>query len=1013
MYQRYQDHLLKWEKYDPEGRFWLARSELAQGHWEAFPSLSLVVVEGFSDFTSTQQEMLIMLAARADKMLITLPGESTSPFNQKNPDSTPATPDSDNRIDLFFRADESCQHLLELARKKNIETKLSLFLVDEDQSENSGNPGNTENRRQNSAQRPSGIQVLSKSLFANPRRIEPAETGSGITCLAALGPRAEVRETGRLVKQLLLNNVRASDILVTTRQLDQYAIPIESIWSDAGIPHLLQQDQPITSLPLARAIAALYRVLREDWSFGSLKKLLRQTPLQLSGITPQEQRSRAVLRMLRALNLRGGRSEILERFQSLVTGLENVAEDSADEAEESSLLKHPPSVQLAWDTLQILDQSFKSLKRNATFSDHTQQLLATVHELFFASTADRTAKNNSTSVEPAPKSRFGSLDEQWDLLAGLLKEGATFQDLLMSETSPQIRWQDYADWLEEQFRFQSLPPRKAEAGEVLILDSSDARHLDVPYLFVLGLHEGSFPGRGDNQPFYSEAERQHWNQLGIRLNNRNWHHREEMQFFYRLATRAQQQLTLSYSYVTSKGGPQYPCSFYQSLRSLFQESALPENFIGSLSPLPEQDQLLTRADCRLRATADMADSKTGLLNWWGEQANWKRSFWSLMSAVRMNQHRFEERGFTTYEGMLLKASNLQALQSHYNPDYTFSASRLESYANCPFRYFLESILKVESLPIPKLSTDHLRRGNLIHDLLFELHSDQWQHLLTKHQNDSDQSLSEKYIEILKAKFEKKYRRSDLQLALDEIEVRLLEEWAGLYETQTSQYLEKTEEGWAKAPVPRYRELSFGKRQEQNVTEPDSGLSTEVPELPAVTFGTGKNRVKVEGRIDRIDVGQVEGQEVFNIIDYKTGEPPSVGDQHVMRGTQLQLALYVVAVIRLNLLGEGAVPWLAGYWGIREQGFLPQFKSGSRKGIEPLTEKFLETWEKVLDLLIPHMADCIRGGEFPVHNNDLHCAGRCPYRTVCRVNQVRGLAEPLQKLWSLELPEETDPAATSA
>ncbi len=75
VYRDYQNHLHQRNLYDGEGRFWSARDQLTRGHWGAFAEISLVIVDGFTDFTRTQYEILQLLAERADHMLLTLPLE--------------------------------------------------------------------------------------------------------------------------------------------------------------------------------------------------------------------------------------------------------------------------------------------------------------------------------------------------------------------------------------------------------------------------------------------------------------------------------------------------------------------------------------------------------------------------------------------------------------------------------------------------------------------------------------------------------------------------------------------------------------------------------------------------------------------------------------------------------------------------------------------------------------------------------------------------------------------------
>ncbi len=1023
LYELYQQKLHAWNKYDSEGRYWLARTELAAGHWQAFPRLSRVVVTGFTDFTQTQQEMLILLAGHAEQIWISLPGEQPGQLPQQQGEISPwpaasngSTPvDSAHafgtgREELFAKPDHTANLLEWRARKADIETRRRLQIQPSSGTETA------------QARLPAGLDWLARMLFVNPRGLEPAADAAGVTCLAALGARAEVREVARRVKSLLLRGVPAEEILVAARPLEGHATLLETEFADAGIPHVLPRELPVSTLPLARGMGALLESLHQDWSFASLKKLLRHTPLQWSDWWNSAERCREVLRVLRRLNLRGGRQEILELLTALATrpdaAMATTAaggeeqedlDEAAREAEEHSS-KWRGEYARACETLQRLDQSLTLLTKGGTYQQQTRQLLAVSRDLFLSARNPSDASAEE-SVEP------GDLQAEWDLLAGLLLEGAEFQDQLAGDQPVEVSWTDYAEWLEDQFRFQSLSPRKGQPGEVRILDAADARHIRVQHLFVMGLLEGSFPSRGDQQLFYSDQERREWNEAGIPLAVRSRHHQEELQFFYQLVTRAETTLTLSYSRVSNKGAPQYASPFLQALRSLYHPEALAEQAIGQLSPVPEPGDLLTETDCRLQGVLGMQARQPGLLCWWGTRPETKKPFYSLLGVARMNSARFEQQGFTSYEGLLQQPANRAYLATRFHPEYLFSASRLEAYATCPFRFLLQQVLDIEPLSVPHLATDHLSRGNLIHDLLAVLHAEAEGIL-----SDSA-GLTTRFRELLQQHFEQRYARGELQRALDELEQQLLSEWAELYAAQVEQYVELARQQQAPTPQPRYLELSFGRARdaEQTPGETASSSPTSITEttphaeetnpeslLPPVSFGQGAERVLTEGRIDRIDINEVQGTPVYTIIDYKTGKPPAVKPDQVSRGTKLQLALYAVAVARLELLGPDAQPWLVGYWGVRDQGFLPQFKEGRTQ--TTLTADFLQRWGEVLDELLPRLVKSLRMGELPVFNEDDKCKQYCPYRTVCRVNDVRGVADRLGKQWTLQALTSTETAA---
>ena len=113
---------------------------------------------------------------------------------------------------------------------------------------------------------------------------------------------------------------------------------------------------------------------------------------------------------------------------------------------------------------------------------------------------------------------------------------------------------------------------------------------------------------------------------------------------------------------------------------------------------------------------------------------------------------------------------------------------------------------------------------------------------------------------------------------------------------------------------------------------------------------------------------------------------------MISGRSIQLSLYLLAVKRLGLVSADAVPFQMGYWALKETGYKP----GLLKKFKPLDAAVVKSLEILLDDLLPRLAEGIRSGNFIVENQDENCTGHCQYRTVCRVNQLRPLAETLGK-----------------
>jgi hypothetical protein len=231
----------------------------------------------------------------------------------------------------------------------------------------------------------------------------------------------------------------------------------------------------------------------------------------------------------------------------------------------------------------------------------------------------------------------------------------------------------------------------------------------------------------------------------------------------------------------------------------------------------------------------------------------------------------------------------------------------------------------------------------------------------------------------------------LQRALGEIDQRLLTAWLEEYQAQHALY----DSQWAEfdEPLrPAYFEVSFGTSLTASASQPHAPdrLSREEP----LVLQAGDELVKLSGRIDRIDVGRVAGKAVFNVVDYKSSKPWSPRKRDAVDGTALQLELYTLAAEEVLLASTKALAWQGGYWFVVEGGFKKwvEVRQVTKGQLEPTpwwTNHQQKTIDKVLELVRG-----IRSAAFPVFSLDPDCTSRCPFNTVCRVNQVRSV----EKIW---------------
>ena len=318
---------------------------------------------------------------------------------------------------------------------------------------------------------------------------------------------------------------------------------------------------------------------------------------------------------------------------------------------------------------------------------------------------------------------------------------------------------------------------------------------------------------------------------------------------------------------------------------------------------------------------------------------------------------------------------------------------MEKYASCPFRFFSAHGLGLNPLPELALETDYGQRGRLAHDVLATLHRKMNEPDLRRSPAelgaDECSRLTDETLAIL---FESIPPGSPLELALRKIDFSLIGEWLKQYLGQHERYdadIAATDETLR----PAHFEVSFGMKRRGS--EEVDKISTEKP----FELRVGEEMLRFSGRIDRIDIGLVGGQVVFNVLDYKTGSRKKLQQADFEQGLALQLPLYAMAVQELLMIDRRAVPWRVGYWYLKDKGFeghsLPQFFGPGDDGLQETDD-----WKALRGTLLERVVSLvrgIRGGMFPVFSLDEQCTSRCEFKTVCRIGQVRAL----DKQWSPE------------
>ena len=959
IYEAYQQVLNEHHLYDAEGRFWSARTLLGKGRRRPFERLRLVVVDGFADFTPPQHEILQILAGWVEELLITLPSESQP-----------------RRRDLFSKP---------LGTLEELRRRHAGLVVDE-------------------TPRPAkpdwpAMAHLEANLFANPRQLRPASQTTGLEILAASRPLGEIEVIGARIKRLLTTGseqtcgrpVRPGDVAVVFRRLGEVDGLVREVFGRLGIPVALESAQTLDRSMALAALAGLVQLDVEDWPFRGLLAVLSNNYFQPDWPEWQDGLAAAASeRAIRDLQIPRGRTRLLEQLRREADRPTANNDTRHGRAEERSR-----RAQLALPILVRLERVFGDLPERAPLGRWASAWQELAERTGLLRAIDEPEPAADHHPHAGRRNGVGTIIPDrvaWETLLDALRTSDKLSGLLR-RTPPELDRAEALAALVDTLQSVRVGDGEDESGRVRILSAASVRALGIPYVFFAGLAERSFPPPDREDRLYSEAEYRGLIEEGLPLVARTERGREEMLLFYEVMTRASRQVCFSYPGLDEAARPLSASPYLEEVDQACGAGRIARTEVSDLSPVPSHEEPLTAAEFRVKAVAAAFAGDVSLLAGLVSREPEVGVGESVLAGLRMVEARRNRQQFGPTEGILNGPDAQDEVATRFGPSWTFTATELEQYASCPYRFFLERVLGLEPPEELGLAVDYRARGRLAHSGLADLHQ-----RINEHCNGpaSPAALSqEDYQRLLGETIQRLSERpghTPLDAALHAVDLRLWIRWADDYLRQHRDY----DQQWQDCTVPlrpTWFEVSFGHSGGRA-----SSLSTDRP----LEISTPEGVIRIAGRIDRIDTGTVAGRTVFNILDYKTGTSSRYSRDAVASGTALQLPLYVMATQQLLLAHEEAVPWQAGYWYLQQQGFKPRqalkMYGCHQERLEPEPE-----WEKLRErvvALVAKLVESIRGARFPVYSADEQCTRLCPFRTVCRINQVRSLG----KTWQL-MPEE--------
>lgn len=690
---------------------------------------------------------------------------------------------------------------------------------------------------------------LEQSLFRYPVKTFEEEQ-SNIHLSEALNPAMEVRQVSIQIKKLVLEEGYSyRDIAVVTGDLETYGDYFEREALVYDIPIFMDRTRGLLLNPFIEYIRSALKMVLGDFTYETVFHYLRcgLTDFTLEEIDRLEN-------YVLAYGIRGKKkwSQAFVRKEDL-----RILAASEDEGEEDGNNKENQQIvlleQLNDTRQQLMEQIAPLLEKQETAGEMVKML----YDFIVAGRIqEKLAGYEKFFMENGELERAREYAQIYRLVMELLEQ---IMALLADEP---MTLREFADILDAGFDEIEVGIIPGSVDRVVVGDMERSRLKQVKVLFFLGVNDGNIPKSGSKGGIISDIDREFLQQSEFELAPTP---RQQMYiqrlYLYMNMTKPSDRLYLSYSRLSSQGKSIRPSYLIETMKKLFPQTKIKKAGVmeNALEQMVGKKDGLTLLAEELR---DYAAGRDGTLE--------QEELYSLYRLYAEDQEyglyaeKLSEAAFARYEHKPLAKAVAKAL---YGSMLENSVSRLEKYAACAYSHFLQYGLMLKERD--EYSFEQVDLGNIFHDVL--------------------DTFAGKLAENNYTWFDFPEEEGDrlLKEALDACTMAYGE--TVLYSNARYEYMTERMYRILKRTI---RTLKAQLREGDFIPASFEMSFSRVETLDAVNIALSEGeKMKLRGRIDRIDTCEDDEHVYVKVIDYKSGSR-KFDLAALYYGLQLQLVVYM-------------------------------------------------------------------------------------------------------------------------
>lgn len=675
----------------------------------------------------------------------------------------------------------------------------------------------------------------------------------------------------RLVRE---KQYRFKDISVICRNVDNYEKVVSAIFAEYEIPYYIDKKIDIASNPLIVFINSAVDIISKNWTYESMFKYLKTGLIkEFRGIEGAELIDELENYVL-AYGIKGKKwMEEWVNYSSSILKEEEISEENKQRLERLNDIRE--TIVAPLDEFNKQCKGKKTLKEFATilyeFLDSKLDVMDTIDKYvdYF--------KENDMAIEAKEYS------EVRDIFIDVLEQAV---DVLGNEVMDLNEFMKVLNIGLSQYEMGLIP---VALDQVNIGDITRIKSRGTKALYIIGVNDGVLPSASKEEGILSDNDREILLEKGISLASDTRTKIFEEQFLVYIAfTIAEEYLVVTYPLADFEGKSQRPSIIVHRLKKILpnvkEESEgfklVNDKYEKISAKIPTLNELMI-AIRKNYDGAEIDDYWKYVYDWYLKEPKWKERIEYVKKGLE----------YTNLENNISKEKAKKLYEDNKNK-ISLSVSRLERYAQCPFAYYIQYGLKAKDRKIYEFTAPDL--GSFMHEILDEFTNEikekdlKWSDLSKENCRNIINSLVDNQVKNNKSSILNSSKRYSY--------------FTDRFKRILTKSVMVISEQMKRSDFEIYKnELAFGFSKDVNSIKLD---------LPS-----GES-FYLNGRIDRVDKLNLDGETYLRIIDYKTGSK-KFDLNKFYNGLQMQLLVYLDALINNseNIVENQAMPGAILYFRI--------------------------------------------------------------------------------------------------